>query len=154
MSHRHDQTVPKQVLWAAGAMMLASLLIAAGARHHNLTHPEPPRPPPLESMTVRFDDRPDGAIAVIDQATQREVVVLPPQSNGFIRGVMRGMFRSRKLEAIGHEAAFQISREADGRLSIVDPATGRRVDLDSFGPSNSAAFAQLLVAGRKVASHD
>ncbi len=150
----HQVTVPKQVLWAAGAMMLTSMLVAAGARHHTLTHPEPPRPPPLESMSVRFDDRPNGAIAVIDVVTGQDVIVLPPQSNGFIRGVMRGMFRSRKLESVGHEPPFQIAREADGRLSLVDPATGRRIDLDSFGPSNSAAFAQLLVAGRKVANHD
>ena len=33
---------------------------------------------------------------------------------------------------------------ADGRLTLVDPGTGRRVDLESFGPTNSAVFAQLL----------
>jgi putative photosynthetic complex assembly protein len=57
------------------------------------------------------------------------------------------MFRSRKLEAIGHEAPFTIAREADGRLTISDRETGRSVDLGSFGPTNTAAFARVLAAG-------
>ena len=35
---------------------------------------------------------------------------------------------------------------ADGRLTLEDPTTGRRVDLESFGPTNAGVFAQLLVA--------
>jgi hypothetical protein len=60
------------------------------------------------------------------------------------------MFRERKLEGIGHEGAFRLSREFDGRLALVDLTTRRRVDLDSFGPSNLASFEAVLVAARRA----
>jgi putative photosynthetic complex assembly protein len=78
------------------------------------------------------------------------VATIAPETNGFVRGVLRGMFRTRKLESLGHDARFRLAREADGRLTLQDPQTGRQVELDSFGPTNSAAFADLLVAGRRV----
>jgi hypothetical protein len=34
----------------------------------------------------------------------------------------------------------------DGRLTLSDPQTGRVVDLESFGTSNSGVFARLLAA--------
>ena len=39
---------------------------------------------------------------------------------------------------------FGLIGRADGRLTLEDPATGRRVDLESFGPTNAAVFAQIL----------
>jgi putative photosynthetic complex assembly protein len=59
------------------------------------------------------------------------------------------MFRSRKLESVGHEAPFTLAREADGRLTLSDKQTGRTVDLDSFGPTNLASFERVLAAGVK-----
>lgn len=146
--HHHTQTVPRGVLLGAAVMILLSVGLAAFARRAHLAELARPAPPPIESMELRFEDRSDGAIAVIDASTGREISLVPPRSNGFIRGVMRGMFRTRKLESIGRQGRFRLTREADGRLTIEDPQTGRRVDLHSFGPTNAEAFAQLLVAGR------
>ena len=149
--HHHTQTVPRSVLLAAAAMILLSLGLAASARRAYRAESSRLTAPALESLEVRFEDRPDGAIAMLDAASGRELSLVPPRSNGFIRGVLRGMFRARRLESLGREGHFRLAREASGRLSLQDPQTGRRVDLDSFGPTNSAAFAQLLFAGRQVA---
>jgi hypothetical protein len=35
---------------------------------------------------------------------------------------------------------------ADGKLTLEDPGTGRRVDLGSFGPTNAAVFAQIMAS--------
>ena len=148
--HVHNQTVPRGVLIAAGAMMLCTLGLAAGARHAHLAEPPAPARPPMAAIDVRFADRPDGGIAMLDAKSGRELAVVPPRSGGFVRGVLRGMFRGRKLESLGREGQFRLAREADGRLSLSDPSTGRRVDLDSFGPTNSAAFVELLAAGLAV----
>lgn len=148
MSDSTTQGFPLPVLLGAGAMILITLAVAFGARQAHLAAPKVAERPPLETLDVRFEDRPDGSIAVLEATGGREISVVPPLSNGFIRGVMRGMFRGRKLEALPREGSFRLSREADGRLSLVDPKTGRRVDLDSFGPTNSQSFGQLLVAGR------
>ena len=98
------------------------------------------------SLPIRFAP---GTLAVLDANDGRQISAVAPGTNGFIRGVVRGMFRSRKLEAIGRESTFVLMREAEGRLTLTDPTTNRRVDLDSFGPTNSAAFGNILVASRR-----
>lgn len=143
----HRQLVPRGVLIAAGIMMATSIGFAAAARRAHLASPPAVRPP-IESVVLAFTDRTDGTILVTD-AGGREVSRVQPGTNGFIRGVLRGMFRTRKLESLGREGRFVLAREADGHLSLTDPETGRRVELDSFGPTNTAAFADLL----KTAQH-
>ena len=59
---------------------------------------------------------------------------------------MRGLARERKRQGIGPELPFQLVGRADGRLTLIDPGTGRRVDLESFGPTNAAAFVRLMAA--------
>lgn len=148
--HDHSQTVPRGVLLGAAGLMVLTLALAANARMSHARNPPAPPPPPVAALDVRFEDRPDGSIAMYDAATGREITEVPPRSNGFIRGVLRGMFRGRKLESLGKDGVFRLAHEADGSLTLEDKQTGRRVDLGAFGPTNSAAFVQLLAAGTKV----
>lgn len=151
MSHHHPQTVPRSALIGAAALICATLGLAAGGRSARLAERAlAAERPAIEAVDVRFEDRPGGAVAMLDAATGREAGAVAPGTNGFIRGVLRGMFRTRKLESLGREAPFRLARGADGRLSLEDPQTGRRVDLDSFGPTNSAAFGDLLAAARRA----
>ena len=93
----------------------------------------------------RFEDHPDGSIGVIDASDGRQVEVVTG-ANGFLRGTLRGLARERKRQGVGAEQPFRLTGRADGRLTLEDPATGRRVDLESFGPTNAAVFAQILMA--------
>lgn len=72
------------------------------------------------------------------------VTVLQPGTNGFIRATLRGLGRARRLEGIGPDAPFHLTAWKDGRLTLDDPTTGRRVDLEAFGITNETAFARLL----------
>ena len=83
-------------------------------------------------------------MAVYDVASGRVVDAISPGTNGFLRGVLRGLARERKLQSIGTEPPFRLTRWDDGRLSLEDPATRQRIELASFGPTNAAAFARLL----------
>jgi putative photosynthetic complex assembly protein len=145
-AHHHELEVPRAALLGAAGVIALSLGLAAAAGVERARAPAVPAPVELAARDVRFEDRADGAIVVIDAADGREVSVVPPRTNGFIRGVLRGFARNRKLESLGRGGSFRLSRRADGRLSLSDPQTGRRVDLGSFGPTNEAAFAQLLAA--------
>jgi len=149
MAHVHAMNpIPRPVLLAAGALVAFTLVLTAGARLSRPGVPAP-RPVPVESVEVRFEDRSDGSIAMLDPASGRELARVPPASNGFIRGVLRGLFRERKLEALGRAGTFRLERGVDARLAIEDLATHRRIDLTAFGPDNTAAFARLLEAGRQ-----
>ena len=148
MSHAvQAQHFPRWVLLAAAGLIGLTLVVAARANGFTRPVQASPEAPALEAIELSFEDRPDGAIAVFDAHTGKETSLVPPASNGFIRGVMRGMFRERKLESLGHEGKFRLAREATGRLSLEDLQTHRRIDLDAFGPTNSGAFANLLAAG-------
>jgi putative photosynthetic complex assembly protein len=57
---------------------------------------------------------------------------------------MRGLARERRRQGVGADIPFQLIGRSDGRLTLVDPGTGRRVDLESFGPTNAAVFARLM----------
>lgn len=146
--HIHTQTIPKPALWGAAFLIAFSLCLAAGSRSVRLGQAAEVAPPARESVQVRFEDRPDGSLAVLEAESRRELSSVAPGTNGFIRGVLRGMFRNRKLESMSRDATFRLAREANGRLSLEDPESGRRVDLDSFGPTNSAAFGSILAAAR------
>jgi len=61
-----------------------------------------------------------------------------------VRGSLRALTRERKARELGPEQPFELIAQADGRLTLHDPATGKRVELESFGPSNSANFSRLL----------
>jgi len=67
--------------------------------------------------------------------------------NGFVRGVMRGMARERHFRGVGMTPPFTLTLWQNGTLSLVDKATGRAIELGSFGPDNRAAFAALMPGG-------
>ena len=56
--------------------------------------------------------------------------------------------RARTHCATASDAAqpFTLTRWRDGTLSLQDEATGRRIDLDAFGPTQAQAFAHLFAA--------
>jgi putative photosynthetic complex assembly protein len=109
--------------------------------------PAPPAARDAAAPTVlayTFHDRADGAIDVRRVPDAALVHTVPAQSNGFLRGTLRGMARERKRRGIGPERPVHLVVHADGRLWLDDPATGWRADLKAFGPTNAAAFAPLL----------
>jgi putative photosynthetic complex assembly protein len=148
-----DRTLPRGALAGAGILLSLSLGMVLVAR---LTGYQPAKPPAsaiVESRDLRFVDRADGAVLVYASDGQRLVDVLDPGTNGFVRGVLRGLVRERRATHVGAAPPFRLTRWADGRLSLDDPSTGRHVDLEVFGPTNAGAFAQILVAsGRSDAS--
>jgi putative photosynthetic complex assembly protein len=131
-----------------GAAVLIGLVIASAAtvRLTGVGVSHVADAPALAERELRFEDRTDGSIAVLDATDHRVINEILPGTNGFLRGTLRGLARERKRQGAGAEQPFELIGRADGRLTLVDPATGRRVDLEAFGPTNAAVFAQLLDA--------
>ena len=105
--------------------------------------------PAVASRDLRFFDRADGAVVIEDADRGGAASVIEPgQQTGFIRGVMRGLARERKMRGIGERPPFNLTLWRDGELSLTDSATGRSIELTAFGAANRAAFAALLGRGR------
>lgn len=150
MSHDHaDPNVPRPVLYAAAGIMALSIGLAYAGRQMGVGVVRFEDTREVASALLRFVDRPDGAVVVVDARTGAEVTVVPPASNGFVRGVLRGLGRTRKLESLGPDGAFRLVRWADGRLSIEDPETHRSVDFGAFGTTNAQAFVAIFDASQR-----
>jgi putative photosynthetic complex assembly protein len=148
-----DHPIPPAPLLAAAGLALLTLVAAGTVR---LTGVGAVTPAPAAVQTQRalhFTDRDDGGVAVIDAASGATVAVLPSGEGGFVRVTLRSLARDRKHLGIGAETPFLLQSSDDGRLTLVDGTTGRRIDLKAFGPTNAGAFARLLEPGAAAPTH-
>lgn len=151
MSDHADMAFPRGALLAAAALIGFSLLMTAAVRVGVLSPMpsaglvrEQQQVKPLVSMDLQFLDRQDGAVVIqkVDGTPVR--IIAAGTKDGFVRGVMRGLARERTMNGVGQTPAFRLTRWADGSLTLKDMATGRLIELGSFGPTNRATFDSLL----------
>ena len=135
---------PRAPLFAVGAFVLATLLAVSVVRFTGNGAMHVADAAAVSVREFRFEDRPDGSIVVLDASGRQLIDTVAPGTNGFLRGTMRGLARERKRQGVGPELPFRMIGRADGKLTLEDPGTGRRVDLGSFGPTNAAVFAQIM----------
>jgi len=128
---------------AAGVVLAIAILFAALGRHAGIGTVQLPAAQAAMSIDLRFEDR-DGSIRVLSALDGTLLQTVPPGEGGFMRGVMRGLARDRKMRGIGPEQPFRLERRVNGMLILHDTATGRDIALGSFGPTNLEAFSQLL----------
>jgi len=135
---------PRWVLLCGGGVILFSLLSVGLVRITGNGPDQKPAPSAFE-RPLRFEDRPDGSIAVIDGRTGGLISSVKGEQ-GFLRGALRALARERKTRGVGSEIPFQLMARTDGGLTLYDPVTSQRVDLESFGPTNAGTFLPLLTA--------
>jgi putative photosynthetic complex assembly protein len=95
----------------------------------------------LAERTLSFSDRADHAVVATENG---KTVAVFEGEQGFVRGILRGLNRSRRGMDIPRDAPLRLAAYADGRMTLEDPATGIRLDLAAFGPTNEGVFAALL----------
>jgi putative photosynthetic complex assembly protein len=138
--------VPRFALTLAGAAVASSICLAAVGRLTGSANSDPTAPAVL-SRSLVFRDQPNGAVAVFDASNaSAPIALVAPETNGFLRATMRGLARQRLREDASHDIPFRLTQWADGRLTLEDPTTGRRVEMEAFGATNEEAFARLLTA--------
>ena len=126
--------------WLVGLMALT--LVTVGTARWQGWHDQVQDAPTVWEMRLKFEDMPDGSVRVSD-ATDGHPLADFVGEQGFLRGSLRAMARLRRVAQAEREAPLLLRALADGRLMLIDPTLGERIDLDSFGPSNKAVFAGL-----------
>jgi len=129
---------------AAAALILFALAAVTTVRFTGVGGTHMRLPAAVESRNLQFEDGQHGAVLVFDASNHQLVDTLAPGSNGFIRVVMRGLARERKLGDIGAQPPFRLTRYAGGEITLTDTSTGKQIDLGAFGSTNTEAFARLL----------
>lgn len=141
-AHAHANPLPRGLLIAMAALVLVSLVGVSTVRLSGVEIRSSDASA-VVSRSLRFEDLSDGGIAVIDASNGQQVQRVHGEG-GFLRGALRVMSRERRMRGLGPEVPFELIGRADGRLTLLDPATGVRIDLESFGPTNAGAFVGLL----------
>ncbi len=144
------QGMPKGVLFGAAALTFFALAAVGFGRVADIgaVHMAPVKP--VSALSLKFADRDDGSVGVIDASNGKTIFVVAPGVGGFIRGTMRGLIQERKRSGLGDSTPFTLTRWADGTVSLEDKAIHRTVNLDAFGPTNAGDFAQLFADAEAV----
>jgi len=133
---------PAWVLYCA-AGLIAFSLISVGLVRITGNGPDQRVAATIAERTLRFEDRSDGGVAVLDGKNGELVAVLRGEQ-GFVRGTLRALTRERHSRGIGNGPPFTLTAYNDNRMSLFDPMTGARIDLEAFGPTNMGEFARFL----------
>ena len=148
--HSHANMVPQGAVRLAAGFVVASVLLVAAVRADWLPESRTAAElrtsagiQPAAERMLRFADV-NGAVVVTNAQSGATVASFGQEGSGFIRGVMRGLARERRMHGHGPQAPFRLTRYVDGQLSLTDMATGRVIELNGFGHTNVAAFNRLL----------
>lgn len=135
-------TFPRWVLWTTAFLLLFTLGAVALTRITG-NGPDQLAAATIAERLLRFEDSANGGVAVIDGETGQLLTTMTGEQ-GFLRGSLRALARDRISRKVGPEQPFKLIARTDGRLTLFDPVTGQRIDLESFGPTNAAVFAPFL----------
>jgi putative photosynthetic complex assembly protein len=133
---------PRWILYFA-AGIIAFSLTSVGLIRITGNGPDQRAAAPTVQRSLVFQDQKDGGVRVADGVSGQTLTVLVGEQ-GFVRGALRALSRERYARGIGSAEPFDLIARVDGRLTLMDPSTGQRVDLESFGPTNTAEFARFL----------
>jgi putative photosynthetic complex assembly protein len=135
---------PRVILAVVGSVMALTIVAAAVGRMTGAAN-SAPTSTVVASRELLFRDLPTGGVAVYDATdVSAPIDMIAPETNGFLRATMRGLARQRMRQDADREVPFRLTGWADGRLTLEDPTTGRKVEMEAFGITNEAVFAHLL----------
>ncbi|MFN5350843.1 MAG: photosynthetic complex assembly protein PuhC [Polaromonas sp.] len=142
MSTPSNDNFPRWVLWSVAGLLVFTLGAVALVRITG-NGPDQLAAATITERLLRFEDSAGGGVAVIDGETGQLLTTVTGEQ-GFFRGALRALARDRTARKIGSEQPFKLISRTDGRLTLFDPVSGQRVDLESFGPTNAAVFVPFL----------
>ena len=140
----HEPVVPKGGVLAGAALILFALAAVTTVRLTGVGGTHMVLQTAIESRDLQFEDGKNGAVLVFDAKDHQLVDTLAPGSNGFIRVVLRGLARERRLGDIGAQPPFRLTRFESGQITLTDTSTSKQIDLGAFGSTNAEAFARLM----------
>ena len=145
MRHRDKEMVPKILVQAMFALMLASLGIVAYAQWSDV----PNRgvlveAPVVQSLNITFTAGEREHVYTVTNATGDVLVTSADEKAGFIGVMGRVIARERLVNNVAGNPPVQVVRRDNGNIAIIDDSTDLAVELIGYGKDNVAAFAQLL----------
>lgn len=144
--HDDAMQVPRWALIAAGCLVSGTIALATisslGAKRVAMPQASAP------ITALRFDQNAAQALIVTNAVTGKQVAFIAPTADAFLRTTLRTMIETRISDGITRTAPFLLIPTGKDDLVLDDPATGQKIDLQAFGPSNSVQFQNLTTKGQ------
>lgn len=138
---------PAPAIWGVGVVLAATIALSALSVGQRETADETfaqGESPVVQEMDFTVTDMLDGTIVIASAVDGQVLEVVDRDSNGFLRGGLRGFARERGLHGVGSGEPFRLRLHEDGTLVLVDPTVGQIVALNGFGQDNFHAFGKYL----------
>lgn len=152
MTETRAAILHRRALMACGVVAMITLVIAAYAKWTGSGQYYSPQGEVVAVAELRFEDEADGVVAVYDAATGAELISYGMDEGVFVRSVMRGIARQRRLGDLPRDVPVVLSELEGGELWLTDPTNGIEIYLGAFGPDNVAAFSELLEREEAIAT--
>lgn len=139
-----QEVIHRRALAAMGVLVVFTVIIAAFAAWTGTGKRYAPSAEIVSATALRFEDRTDGVVAVLNGETGVEIAVYGIDEGVFVRSVMRGIARQRRLRGDHSQGPVHLSQHANGQLWLSDPAHEIHIYLGAFGRDNHRAWTELL----------
>ncbi len=146
MSELHENPAPAVPLAAAAALVIVTLIGVAFQKLY--INPNSEQVAPVRVLVaerqLQFVDRDNGAVEVRVMPQNEVLDVIEAGDGGFLRGILRGLVRERRLEAASMSPGFLLQQFEGGAVVLTDMSTTREIDLRAFGSINAKDFLRYL----------
>jgi len=146
MAQARAQTHTPTAFLAAVALVVLTALAVVGSAPWWRAAEAPAQTPPRLSMLLQFEADSSGNLTVRKVPGGEVVDTLDPDAGGFARTMVRVIRRDLGAGANVDAMPFQLNAWQDGRMALLDTATGRSVDLRAFGPTQAGVFLRWINA--------
>ncbi len=137
---RDREFIPTQIIVAMVGMAAITLaLVTFAVLTDRPTVGQPKEAPVWKAQTLTLEGRGNHVTVVEDAGA-----VLLDGNGGFVAVVIDGLERARLVAGVEGNPPVTITQYMNGRVSLVDPASGWQVELSSFGPGNVGTFRKML----------
>ena len=144
-----DIRFPKMPLFGVAALVVITIASVAVQRLTLLPAPSPVAAVAvIETRLLTFEDAADGSVIIRDAKDLALIAVAAPGTNGFLRGTLRGLMRTRMREDIDQRLPMTLSKLENGAIVLADESDGVTLELDAYGKTNADVFRAFLRNGQ------
>ncbi len=136
--------IHKLPLYGALGVAVLTLFVVAGSQLSGVGKVTRSIGTPVQERALLFRDGAKGQVVVRDAKSKQILATYGRGEGAFIRQSMRAMSHNRIQQKLEKGQPYKLVKTESGKLSIVDPVTGKFIKLNAFGKVAMTGFLGLL----------
>ena len=122
-------------VWGAGAFL---------TDQNSASFSSPGTGPPGVSERIVVQDLANGAVGIFHAESGAAIVRYESGQGAFVRTIFRSLVRDRRVRGVSAAPVFILYTLGDGDITVEDPSTNSRIQLEAFGEPNAEHFRQMF----------